>query len=74
MIDFGLPDMEGTALFPVIQKNSPRTVKIMLTGKTFLQECVVGVDAFVGKPVNPEKLLSIIDTKVRLRDLENNQG
>jgi len=33
----------------------------------------VGVDAFVGKPVNPEKLLSIIDTKVRLRDLENNQ-
>ncbi len=73
VIDFGLPDMEGTALFPVIQKTSPKTVKIMLTGKTFLQECVVGVDVFVGKPVNPEKLLSIIDTKVRLKDLENNQ-
>ena len=65
--------MEGTALFPVIQKNSPKTVKIMLTGKTFLQDCVEGVDAFVGKPVNPEKLLSIIDTKVRMRDLEISQ-
>ncbi len=73
LIDFGLPDMEGTALFPVIQKHSPKTVKIMLTGKTFLRDCVVGVDAFVGKPVNPERLLSIIDSKVRLRDLENSQ-
>ena len=73
VIDFGLPDMEGTALFPVIQKTSPKTVKIMLTGKTFLQECVVGVDVFFGKPVNLDKLLSVIDTKVRLRDLEANQ-
>jgi len=73
LIDFGLPDIEGTELFPVIQKNSPGTVKIMLTGKTFLQERVEGADAFVGKPVNPEKLLSLIDTKVRLRDLEISQ-
>ncbi len=73
VIDFGLPDMEGTQLFPLIEKSSPKTVKIMLTGKTQLQECVVGVDAFVGKPVNPDKLLSIIDTKVRLRDMEKSQ-
>ena len=73
LIDFGLPDMEGTTLFPLIQKSSPKTVKIMLTGKTFLQDCVEGADAFVGKPINPEKLLSLIDTKVRLRDLEISQ-
>lgn len=73
LIDFGLPDMEGTALFPVIQKTSPKTIKIMLTGKTQLQDCVEGVDAFVGKPVNPDKLLSVIDTKIKIRDLESNQ-
>ncbi|MBE3115940.1 response regulator [Candidatus Bathyarchaeota archaeon] len=35
LIDFGLPDMEGTALFPLIEKLSPKTVRILLTGKTF---------------------------------------
>ena len=70
LIDFGLPDMEGAALFPLIQKSSPKTVKIMLTGKTYLEDQVEGVDAFIGKPVNPEKLLSVIDTKLKLKDLE----
>ena len=70
VIDFGLPDMEGTKLFPIIEQSSPKTLKIMLTGKTHLANVVEGVDAFLGKPVNPEKLLSIIDTKLRDRSLE----
>jgi len=70
LIDFALPDMEGTALFPLIKKASPQTVKIMLTGKTWLQNSVEGADAFVGKPVNPDKLLSIIDTKLKNRNTE----
>ncbi len=70
LIDLALPDMEGTELFPIIQKNSPKTLKIMLTGKTCVQDAVVGADVFLGKPINPDKLLSIIDTKLKKRDFE----
>ncbi len=70
LIDFALPDMEGNALFPLIKNSSPKTLRIMLTGKTWLQGSIEGADAFVGKPVNPEKLLSIIETKLKNRDSE----
>ena len=70
LIDFALPDMEGNELFPLIKNSSPNTLRIMLTGKTWLQGSVEGADVFVGKPVNPEKLLSIIDTKLKNRDSE----
>jgi DNA-binding NtrC family response regulator len=70
LIDFGLPDMEGTALFPLIEKLSPKTVRILLTGKTFLEGQVECADVFIGKPVNPERLLSVIDTRLKLKDLE----
>lgn len=70
LVDFGLPDMEGTRLLPEIQKKSPGALRIMLTGKTHLESQVKDADVFIGKPVNPEKLLSIIDTKIRDKALE----
>ncbi len=70
LIDLSLPDMEGNALFPLIKNSSPQTLRIMLTGKTWLQSSIRDADAFVGKPVNPEKLLSIIDTKLKDRDAQ----
>jgi DNA-binding response OmpR family regulator len=70
LIDLALPDMEGNKLFPLIKNESPKTLRIMLTGKTWLQGSIDGADVFVGKPVNPEKLLSIIDTKLKNRDSE----
>jgi DNA-binding NtrC family response regulator len=71
LIDHGLPDMEGSDLFPIITKANPKTVKIMLTGKTSLEPTVTGVNAFIGKPVSPEKLLSIIETNLKNRDMES---
>jgi DNA-binding NtrC family response regulator len=71
LVDLVLPDMEGNQLFPVITNLSPKTVKIMLTGKTGLRDSIEGADAFIEKPINPEKLLSIIDTKLKSRDSEN---
>ena len=62
--------MEGTALFPLIKNSSPQTLRIMLTGKTWLQNSIEGADAFVGKPVNPEQLLSLIDTKLKSAEVE----
>jgi DNA-binding NtrC family response regulator len=70
LIDFCLPDMEGTELFPLIQHISPATVKIMLTGKKFGQSSIEGADVLVGKPVNPENLLSIIDSQLKNRNIE----
>lgn len=70
LIDFCLPDMEGAELFPLIEKSSPKTVKIMLTGKIHMKNRVKGADEFLGKPINPEKLLSIVDTKLKLKNIE----
>ena len=41
----------------------------MLTGEIGLQNSIEGAaDVFVGKPVNLDKLLSIIDTQLKNRD------
>ena len=69
LVDWCLPDMEGVELLPVIQSKSPRTLRIMLTGKTHLQNGV-DADVFLGKPVAPDRLLSIIDTELKLREIE----
>jgi len=70
LIDFCLPDMEGTKLFPLIEHSSPRTLKIMWSGKIAELEHMSGADAFLGKPIQPDKLLSIIDSKLKNRDIE----
>lgn len=69
LIDLCLPDMDGTELFSLIQNASPNTLKIMLTGKT-LQGNIEGADALLGKPIHPDKLLSIIDSKLKNRNIE----
>ncbi len=69
LIDFRLPDMEGTELFPIIEHKSPSTVKIMLTGKPL--EGINGADLLVGKPVAPDALLSLIDSKLKNRNIES---
>jgi len=69
LVDLALPDMEGSALFPIIKESSPKTLRIMLTGEV-LRNDVEGAQVLLGKPVNPEKLLSIIDTKLKNRDSE----
>ena len=48
IIDLALPDMEGNELFPLIKNSSPKTLRIMLTGKTWLQSCVEGADVLLG--------------------------
>ncbi len=70
LIDFRLPDMEGSELFPIIQRASPKTVKIMLTGNIHLLKDHIGADALLGKPVNPQKLLSVIDSKLKDRAID----
>ena len=70
LIDLCLADMEGTELFPLIHDTSPNTLKIMLTGKTLAQNSIDGADALLEKPIFPDKLLSIIDSKLKNRNIE----
>jgi DNA-binding NtrC family response regulator len=69
LIDFCLPDMEGTQLFSVINQTCPKTLKIMLTGKS--TQNLNGADALLSKPIEPGKLLSIIDSKLKNINLED---
>lgn len=71
LVDFCLPDMEGTEIFPLIDASSPKTLKIMLSGKAQMISGNVGADAILGKPINPEGLLSLIDSKLKDRNIEN---
>jgi DNA-binding NtrC family response regulator len=70
VVDLALPDMEGNRLFPVIKETSPKTVRIMLTGKAFIKNTVKEADVFLNKPISPDKLLSVIDTALKNRNSE----
>ncbi len=70
LIDLCLADMEGTELFPLINDTSPNTLKIMLTGKSLLENCIEGADALLEKPISPDNLLSIIGSKLKNRNIE----
>jgi DNA-binding response OmpR family regulator len=70
LIDLRLPDMEGTELFPLIQNTSPRTLKIMLTGKMLMTNSIEGADVLLKKPIQPEQLLSVIECKLKDKNIE----
>jgi DNA-binding NtrC family response regulator len=68
LLDIKLPDMEGTKLLTMMHENLPKMVKIMITGYPSLENAVEalnhGADAYVIKPVKPEKLLALIEEKL----------
>ena len=70
LIDLCLDDMEGTDLFPLIHSTSPHTVKIMLTGKFLWQTSIEGADALLRKPIQPDHLLSIVDSELKNKNTE----
>ena len=68
LLDIKLPDMEGTKLLVTMHENLPKMVKIMVTGYPSLENAVealnLGADAYVMKPIKPEKLLALIKEKL----------
>jgi len=68
LLDIRLPDMEGTKLLTKMHDSLPKMVKIMLTGYPSLQNAIealnLGADAYIIKPVDPEKLIKIIKEKL----------
>ena len=68
LLDIKLPDMEGTKLLTTMHKDLPKMMKIMITGYPSLENAVealnLGADAYIIKPVKPEKLLALIKEKL----------
>ncbi len=68
LLDIRLPDMEGTKLLTTMNKNLPEMVKIMITGYPSMENAVealnLGADAYIVKPLKPEKLLAVIEQKL----------
>jgi DNA-binding response OmpR family regulator len=69
LVDVILGDSSGLDLLPKIEENSPRTVKIMITGADSAEKrgeaCKNGADAYLTKPVNPVVLLSVFAEKLK---------
>jgi len=68
LLDIKLPDMEGTRLLTAMHQNTPKMTKIMITGYPSLENATealnLGADAYIIKPVKPEKLLALIKEKL----------
>jgi len=69
LLDIKLPDMEGTKLLTAIHEDLPKMVKIIITGYPSLENAIEalnhGADAYIVKPAKPEKLLALIEEKMR---------
>ena len=69
LLDIKLPDMEGTQLVKLLHDTLPKTKKIMVTGFPALDNAVealnLGADAYLMKPVDPEKLLEVCKAKLQ---------
>ena len=65
LVDLRLPDMVGTELFRPLQRLSPQTAIIVITGFADLESAMeainVGIFAYLTKPIEVEELLSKIE-------------
>jgi len=68
ILDIKLPDIDGTDLLIKMEETEPRMTKIMLTGYPSMANAVESLnkkaDAYLIKPVEPEKLLKLIRQKL----------
>lgn len=74
LLDIKLPDMEGTKLLAKMNDTVPKMVKIMVTGYPSLENAMEalnkGANAYVTKPVKPQKLLALIKEKLEKQNQE----
>jgi len=75
IVDWRLPDIEGTKLLPKLKATTPRMVKIMLTGYPSMINAIDAVnkraDAFLTKPIAIDELLAKMKELLKLQEEEN---
>ena len=69
LLDIKLPDIEGTELLVEMHEETPRMMKVMVTGHATLENAVealnLGADAFIMKPIRPKELLRVVEEKLK---------
>lgn len=69
LIDVVLPDVKGTDLLHQLQGIQPKMVKIIVTGHPSIENAAKSVnekaDGYIIKPLDPEKLLEMIDRLIQ---------
>jgi two-component system response regulator HydG len=69
LIDFKLPDIDGTDLVEKMGDKAKDAVKLMITGFPTIEASIraldLGIDSFVEKPVKSEDLLALINQKLK---------
>ncbi len=69
ILDIKLPDTEGTELLAKMHRANPRMMNVMVTGYASLDNAALslnlGANAFLMKPVTPDKLISVIEDKLK---------
>jgi DNA-binding NtrC family response regulator len=72
IVDWRLPDIEGTKLLCKFKETKPRLMKIMLTGYPSMENAVAAVneraDAFLVKPVDFEVILKKVIDLLKLQE------
>jgi DNA-binding response OmpR family regulator len=73
LIDFRLPDMDGTE-FLAKSSNLQNSIKIIITGLPSLDSGTnaleQGADAYLIKPVRPEELMALLSWKLKTNQLK----
>jgi len=76
LLDIKIPDMAGTELLTKMHVDTPRMMKIMITGYPSLENAVkslnLGADAYIMKPVKPEELMKVVEAKLREQEEAEN--
>jgi DNA-binding NtrC family response regulator len=61
--------MEGTEILSKLRSTEPPLIKIIITGNATLDNSIKaankGVDGYIVKPFDPEKLISMIESKLK---------
>jgi len=74
IVDWRLPDIEGTKLLGNLKVTVPKMAKIMLTGYPSMQNAIDSVnsraDAFFQKPMNSEHLLKKVSELLKQQEEE----
>jgi DNA-binding response OmpR family regulator len=75
IVDWRLPDFEGTKLLSQLKETTPNMVKIMLTGFPSMGNAIAAVnehaDAFLVKPVDLQILIEKIEELLKKRETES---
>jgi len=76
IVDYRLPDAEGTYLINELKETTPKMIKIMLTGYPSTQNAIDAVNnhahAFIQKPIDPSSLIGKIAELLKLQQEEKN--